>query len=73
MSEIEKHSNTWLAVLAEADQIIGDATQRIVTRGYGPIETEYERGVIEGVNRILALARKDQDDRFSAEISPVQY
>jgi hypothetical protein len=53
---IERESLTWRALAKHIDTEIESARKRIEEPGRDPITTEFERGQIKALRKILALA-----------------
>lgn len=54
LSRIEPHSPTWRAVVAWAEEQIEQAQRRLEAHGLTEAVTEYERGKIAALRRLLA-------------------
>lgn len=67
--QIDKNSATWNSVAAWATHEITESAQRIEQRGFGPSETEFERGRIAALRALLAIP--DRPSQIVA--SPVGY
>lgn len=57
---IEPHSQTWRRVQEWAEAELDEAVRTLTQRGVGPVETEYERGRIAALSKLLSLAAEPQ-------------
>lgn len=57
---IEPHSQTWRHVQEWAEAELDEAVRTLTQRGVGPVETEYERGRIAALSKLLSLAAEPQ-------------
>lgn len=53
---IDRHSDTWAAVVAEIARRREDALRRLLRPGLDPVATEYCRGVLAALDALEALA-----------------
>lgn len=63
---LDPTSPTWAAVKAKADDTIETARQRLSTRGFSQLNSEYERGRIAAMKELLDMAKPREELPFAA-------